>query len=95
MNKEQTKEMIKVMQAYVDGAEIEYLGPHENWIHADEPGWNFQRITYRIKPKPVEYYVLVNAKGEAIGVSNHKSYVCYKDGADIDGAKIITVREVV
>lgn len=50
MNIEQTKEAIRVMQAYVDGKEVQCLAPYKEWITTDQPAWNFQSYIYRIKP---------------------------------------------
>lgn len=47
-----TKEMIAVMQAYVDGKEIEILNSMGNWITVIEPFWNWQIINYRVKETP-------------------------------------------
>ena len=49
MNKEQTIEAIKVMQAFVDGKEVEnlYNGKCGTTIN---PSWNWFDIEYRIKP---------------------------------------------
>ena len=47
MNREQTKEAIKVMQAYVDGAEIEIEHPQESWIVIhDQPSWDWLHCDY-------------------------------------------------
>lgn len=58
MNIEQTKEAIRVMQAFVDGYEIQQrikkcdsrsvLKP--DWCDTDEPCWDFDSCDYRIKP---------------------------------------------
>ena len=58
MNIEQTKEAIRVMQAFVDGYEIQQrikkcdsrsvLKP--DWCDTDEPCWDFDSHDYRIKP---------------------------------------------
>jgi hypothetical protein len=58
MNIEQTKEAIRIMQAYVDGKEVQYLGKKRNpmglllsdWCDTHEPFWNFEHYDYRIKP---------------------------------------------
>ena len=49
MTREQTKEAIRVMQAYVDGKDVEckYLG---GWERIDQPNWNWNNHDYRIKP---------------------------------------------
>ena len=55
MNIEQTIEAIRVMQAYVDGKEVEVKGVLTGsvWMPAGVPYWNWQMIDYRIKPTPV------------------------------------------
>jgi len=50
MNIEQTKEAIRIMQAYVDGKEVQYEVPNKEWITTDQPAWNFISYNYRIKP---------------------------------------------
>ena len=58
MNIEQTIEAIRVMQAFVDGKEVQYLGKKRNpmglllsdWCDTHEPFWNFEHYDYRIKP---------------------------------------------
>lgn len=54
MNIEQTIEAIRVMQAYVDGKEVEVKGVLTGsvWMPAGVPYWNWQMIDYRIKPAP-------------------------------------------
>jgi hypothetical protein len=50
MTPEQTIEAIRVMQAFVDGKEVQYEVPNKEWITTDQPAWNFISYTYRIKP---------------------------------------------
>ena len=58
MNIEQTKEAIAVMQAYVDGKEVQYLGKKwdskesfkQDWCYTLSPLWNWEHYDYRIKP---------------------------------------------
>ena len=50
MNIEETKEAIRVMQAFVDGKEVQYEVPNKEWITTDQPAWNFISYNYRIKP---------------------------------------------
>lgn len=48
-----TPEMIAVMQAYVDGKEIEALfGTDTAWIKVELPFWDWQRNNYRIREVP-------------------------------------------
>ena len=50
MTREQTIEAIRIMQAYVDGKEVQYEVPNKEWITTDQPAWNFISYNYRIKP---------------------------------------------
>ena len=49
MNIEETKEAIRVMQAYVDGKEVEFRD-RDGWKRTDLPEWQFSATNYRIKP---------------------------------------------
>jgi len=53
MNIEETKEAIRIMQAFVDGKEVEwnYRGI-ERWETIISPKWNWIDNEYRIKPTP-------------------------------------------
>jgi hypothetical protein len=54
MNIEQTKEAIRVMQAFVDGKEV--IVRHIKlaiWDTLISPTWNWDDCEYRIKPTPV------------------------------------------
>jgi hypothetical protein len=50
MNIEQTKEAIRVMQAFVDGKEIESLCDEVIWGRVVNPIWSWNNRQYRIKP---------------------------------------------
>ena len=50
MTREQTIEAIRVMQAYVDGKEVEYEHPDGIWMVTTIPCWNWNSGEYRIKP---------------------------------------------
>jgi hypothetical protein len=52
MNIEQTKEAIRVMQAFVDGKEVEALSPDKKWRRTPGPRWGWDDTEYRIKPTP-------------------------------------------
>jgi hypothetical protein len=53
MNIEETKEAIRVMQAYVDGKEVEDFSPCQKWKRVTTPRWAWGDTQYRIKPTPV------------------------------------------
>jgi hypothetical protein len=52
MNIEQTKEAIRIMQAFVDGEELQSMNPAGNWASVTVPRWNWDDTQYRIKPAP-------------------------------------------
>lgn len=73
-----TEEMIKVMQAYVDGEEIEYTRSGKDWRYSDDPEWDWSLFEYRIKPKP-----------RTIWVNEHEDnmetwYTCYNSKKDAE-----------
>ena len=51
MKRTYTADYIKVMQAYVEGKQIQYKDD-EVWIDIDDPGWDWHNWEYRIKPEP-------------------------------------------
>ena len=58
MKIEETKEAIRVMQGFVDGKEVQYLGKKwdskesfkQDWCFTLSPLWNWEHYDYRIKP---------------------------------------------
>ena len=50
MTREETKEAIRVMQAFVDGKDLEYKRHDGVWMLTTMPSWNWNSIEYRIKP---------------------------------------------
>jgi hypothetical protein len=52
MTREQTIEAIRIMQAFVDGKEVESLYGGK-WALACIPRWDWDDTDYRIKPTPV------------------------------------------
>ena len=53
MTREQTIEAIRVMQAYVDGKEVEYPISNGQRATTMTPSWNWLYTQFRIKPTPV------------------------------------------
>ena len=91
------KEKIEVMQAALDGEEIEciVLGkPQDKWEeirYTTSLVWDWLHEDYRIKPKPLEFWVNVCHR------SNFVSHYSRQDAINAtcpDCIKIIKVREV-
>lgn len=68
MDKETTKEMVEIMDAYIEGHDIQYKDVNDDeakWQDVSEPNWMWGKFEYRIKPKKKKYkydvgdYVLV------------------------------------
>lgn len=51
MTIEETKERIAVMQAYVDGKQIQGMCSDGKWVYVPEPSWSINE-NFRIKPEP-------------------------------------------
>ena len=60
MTIEETKERIAVMQAYVDGKQIQVESSDSKWADVPEPSWSING-NYRIKPEP-KYRPFKNAE---------------------------------
>ena len=62
MNKTETIEAIKVMQAYVDGEDIQYNGEFKS-----SPVWNWTNGgSYKVKPVPIEIWCMANSAGHCL-----------------------------
>lgn len=53
MTREEVADCIKVMQAYIEGKQIQYVDSEtEDWTNIESPTWNWDIYDYRIKPGP-------------------------------------------
>ena len=50
MTRENAKELLPIIQAFVEGKKIEYSNDGENWIETETPTWDTDFV-YRIKPQ--------------------------------------------
>ena len=57
MNREQAKQLLPIIQAFADGAEVQYQCGNGDWRDVIDPCFG-PYDKYRIKPKPVERWVL-------------------------------------
>lgn len=51
MTKERLKELLPIMQAYIDGKTIQYLDSKNNWQDLEDPAFDSCLMKYRIKPE--------------------------------------------
>ena len=50
MTRDETIEAITVMEAFVDGKEVEFKWGSMDWNSTDKPEWNWSAYDYRINP---------------------------------------------
>lgn len=53
MTTEETKNAVKVMEAYANGKKIQYLSNNNKWIDTHNPIFDWYNCVYRIKPEPI------------------------------------------
>lgn len=68
----QTKQKIDVMQAFIDGKEIEFKDKFENDSYKTTycPTWDFENYQYRIKNNKLRDYQIDKTEEESINQSN-------------------------
>lgn len=65
---ENSKQALEIIQAFIDGKEIEYKGKSESvWTTTTNPSWNFGIIDYRIKHSEPEYNYPIYKKSKDYG----------------------------
>lgn len=80
MKRSYTADYIKVMQAYVEGKQIQYKDD-EVWIDIDDPDWDWHNWEYRIKPEP-NYRPFKNAEECWQEMQKHHPFGWIKDKND-------------
>ena len=81
MTIEETKERIAVMQAYVDGKQIQVESSDSKWADVPEPSWSING-NYRIKPEP-KYRPFKNAVECWLEMLKHQPFGWVKTIANI------------
>ena len=90
MTREETKERIKVMQAYVDGKDVEVLNS-DKWELVSNPSWS-PATKYRIKPESA-YRPFESAKECIEEMRKHEPFGWVKDKPEF-GYKCSAITEV-
>jgi hypothetical protein len=94
VNIEETKKAIAVMQAFVDGAEIEYgFPPCFKCGVTKDPTWNWADKTYRSKTEPREIWVNCYAGEDYVAYATPEKAELYRD--PLPGATTVKFREVI
>ena len=89
MKRSYTADYIKVMQAYVEGKQIQYKDD-EVWIDIDDPDWDWHNWEYRIKPEP-NYRPFRDVEECWQEMLNHRPFGWIKDKEDGHYAMVTTV----
>jgi len=84
---------IKVMRAFLEGKEVEVSLSDDDsrWTALESPSWDWVAFDYRIKPKPMEFFVDVYA-----GETANRYEIASDSNRELRGVayKTIRVREV-
>jgi hypothetical protein len=91
-----TSEKIAVMQAFLDGKEIESLpriGGTGKWVAWPEPKWDWDCCDYRVKPGTREWWCLFPSPFNQFG--SREAAEAFRDRPNsFFGGEVIHVREV-
>lgn len=73
MNRERAKELLPIIKAYAEGAEVQCqsLAPSGVWHDVDPPAFD-DESTYRVKPRPVDVWAVVRC-GASQGIASWRS----------------------
>ena len=71
MNREKTEKAIDVMQAYVDGKEVQFkrIDSRKAWEDFkpwSTPIWDWYCFDYRVKPEPIVRWAALSTENEVI-----------------------------
>lgn len=91
------REMIDVMEAYERGEVIQGRGETGPWQTLERPTWNFGLLTYRVKPKEREWWLVVQTASSfqiATCSSRQHAAICRLNQAVPTDYEIVHVREI-
>jgi len=101
-----TKDMIKIMQDYVDGKTIEVQTADNKWESVGikkQPNWDWSRYTYRVKPeakyRPYKSEELIQLKGKWLKSKHYQNSFLItgysiKDGCVFIGEEWVSRKEL-
>jgi len=73
------QDKVNIMQAFIDGAQIEYRRVFSTWTEVSDPKFNWHTCDYRVKE--VEMWINVWASGTR-GITIYRSAESAKDCSD-------------
>jgi uncharacterized protein (UPF0548 family) len=80
MNREQTKHATEIMLQWANDPDVKleykYKRGEDTWKAAVIPVWDWEACDYRIKPKPAEFWAIINeTTGNIVVTSKDKTVV--------------------
>jgi hypothetical protein len=95
-NKEEIKERIRIMQAWLDGEEVQWFDKEWDTLggsSAQHAGaaFDFEQYTYRIKPKPREIWALFYPNGSVDTFNSEDRAISF---ASRSSGELVKCREV-
>lgn len=95
MTRERAKELLPIIQAYAEGKTIECFTIEGRWQEITNPFFD-SATKYRIKPKPMERWWVMDAEGHVcLSSDNEKSAREWTDSRTSNNYRIVHFREVV
>ena len=63
MTRDEAKKLLPVIQAFADGKDVQVKQLDGSWYDISNPGFGVGAENYRIKPEPLECWVLKDSNG--------------------------------
>lgn len=97
MTREEAKQLLPVIQAYADGAEVQVREPTNIWSDLPHPSFNSAPESYRIKPKPVKgfigYIAPLSDEPELTARTSH-AFTTRKEAEEWGGRALLGIVEI-
>lgn len=93
-DQERVKALLPIIEAYARGEEIEIMGYDGKWKSIINPGWDARAASYRIKPKPLEFWTNVYCECPLRFGYHHATKDAAKRLAGAEALRIAHFREV-
>ena len=66
MTREHAKQLLPLIQAFAEGKIIQLKYPNGIWVDCGLPGFSASPTSYRIKPKPKEFWIVKTNDGHTV-----------------------------
>lgn len=94
MNREQAKQLLPIIQAFADGADVQAVRGEGTWFDVENPRF-YGGDNYRIKQKPLERWLTYYPQGvSGMWGSVHPTYESAVNNLTCIGGRVVHMREV-